>query len=170
MHGHIHSWHYINPLSRTMNKLINSKYIKEESFGGFQCYWNYAPTILIDKTYMKLFNILFKKTSVKIDEFGNWSYPCCGTFFVHTDQIKLKPKSEYIQMIENLKEWSERDIAFKKEYGNQYDGYCGRIYEMMWHRILSTTSYVKLPPYCKTEERMGGNPLTSTEDYKRIYK
>lgn len=171
MHGHNKAWHFINPLSRTMNKLIKSSYINEENYGGYQCYWNYGPTVITDeKPANDLIKLLFKDTNVEIDNFGNWSYPCCGTFFVHTDQIRRRPKLEYIHMVENLNEWTNKDLKFKQQFGKKYDGFCGRIFEMMWNRILSNISYVRLPPYCKTEEKLRINPVHNLKEYKKIYK
>lgn len=171
MHGHNAAWHFINPLTSTLEKLINSEYINEH-FGGYQCYWNYGPTVKTNEQPTNdLMKLLFKNTNIETDNFGNWSYPCCSTFFVHSDQIRRRPKSEYIQMVENLREWSSKDMNYKRQFGNQYDGFCGRIYEMMWNRILSDVNYVKLPPYCRNGDSMKTNPVdNSIEVYKSIYK
>lgn len=67
MHGHNKAWHYINPQKRTMEKLLNSNYIKEENFGGYQCYWNNKPTMIFDRHLTQLFNFLFKNTNVRLE-------------------------------------------------------------------------------------------------------
>lgn len=148
MHGHNTAWHHINPLRETLLHLYLSKYLKDELFGGYQCYWNFEPTFKTSNNYtIDMFNSIFHNTSISTIPPNEFSYPCCGTFWVKTSQIKKRQKEDYVKMLYNMEEWGRNNIN-NTIYKNDVSSYSGRIFEMMWNVIFTNSSISKIPPYC----------------------
>lgn len=84
---------------------MKSDYVRNEIYGGFQCYWNYLPTMISKSGKVEeMLKYLFRKTSVNITQPSYYSYPCCSTFFVRSDAIRMRPKSDYIQILKNVED------------------------------------------------------------------
>lgn len=150
IHGHSKSWHYIQPIERMIGELYksNNDYLSKELFGGIECVWNYCPT-LSGNVLSSIFVDLFKNTSIPSEIPNKFSYPCCSSFFVSSNSLRIRSKDEYIALLDNMEKWSINN--YNKTYiRNDPGNVCGRVYEMMWNRILSSIELVKTPPYCKS--------------------
>lgn len=163
VHGHIKSWHYIQPIERMIGELLNSydNYLSKEDYGGIECVWNYCPT-LTGNVVNNIFIDLFSNTSIPSKVPSAFSYPCCSSFFVNSKSLKIRSKDEYITLLNNMERWSVDN--YNKSYSKSNPGIiCGRVYEMMWNRIFSNVELVKKPPYCKSFKNEVLLPLLITE-------
>jgi hypothetical protein len=93
-------------------------------------------------------------------EGGAW--PCCGTFWVHTAEIRGRSKADYVLIRDRLIEWSEQMSRVKKsaqreDLGNishwyalmaehRPSWYCGRIAEYTWAVLLARKKVIENAP------------------------
>lgn len=162
IHGHETAWHYTSPVTEAIERLVHSTYVEENTFGGLECFWNYIPAIIKSNPIVnELYDYFFSGTSISTNPQEYWSYPCCSTFFVHSNSIKLRKLDEYKSWFSRIQTWSRR-------FGNNHPEkdpavYCGRIFEGLWNVILGNVTYVKVPPFC-SDDLQTNPPLIESND------
>lgn len=145
-HGHDVAWHYIEPYFQKVNQVLKSKELVTDSYGGVECVYNTCPTINSPRFYT-IYNELFKNTSMEFNLFTEWQYPCCGTFFVKSSQIRKRLKSDYQQLFENMYNWNKYEYP-KTGWTRSSLFYCSRIYEAIWHIMFANKSKISIPSHC----------------------
>ena len=133
-HHHTKSWHIKN-ITEDVEYIRHTDYFKNETYGGFKKgVWKWQCDLQI---YQDIYSYMFNETSLPRvwTRFG--ICPCCATFFVKTEQIRKRPKEEYIQIYKNLEKWVSL---------NPYQFYyCGRFFEFTWHLILANKNEIPRP-------------------------
>ena len=133
-HHHTSSWHIKN-ITEALENTRYTEYFYNESYGGFSnAVWKWNCD---QPKYQDIYPYIFDNTSMPRvwTRFG--IYPCCATFFVKTEQIRKRPKEEYLQIYKNLEKWVER---------NPNQGFdCSRLFEFTWHLLLAQTKIIPRP-------------------------
>lgn len=145
-HGHDIAWHYIEPYFDKLRQVLISKELETDDYGGIECVYNTCPTINSPRFYT-IYNELFKNTSMEFNLFPEWQYPCCGTFFVKSSQIRKRSKADYQRLLENMYNWNVNEYP-KTGWTRSSLFYCSRIYEAIWHILLSNKSIIPVPSHC----------------------
>ena len=133
-HGHTSSWHIKN-ITEAVQETRYTDYFINEPYGGFKdAVWKWTCDT---PSYQDMYSYMFNETSMPRvwTRFG--VYPCCATFFVKTEQIRKRPKEDYIQIYKNLEKWVELNpnLGF----------HCGRLFEYVWHVLLADKKIIPRP-------------------------
>lgn len=154
MHGHEYSWHYPGGLTRNLKTLLQSEYIKEEKYGGYVCYYNTEATIETKhKRMIEMYKYFFHDTTISVIPPTEWLYPCCGTFFFHSNSVYLRPLEDYQEWFKRIQSWSHNAVENKTYASKDPAIWCGRVFEGMWHVIFSNKSVTRPPPWCGKFEK-----------------
>lgn len=149
MHGHLKSWHYPDLLQNSLYSLITSNYINQEIYGGYECMWNNDFTMDIKNNItIDMYKYFFINTSISINIPNEWYYPCCGSFFIHEKYIHYRSIDDYKTLYNRIQLWSHKSINENTFAIVNPSIQCGRIFEGMWHLILSRQFKIKPPPWC----------------------
>ena len=135
VHGHAKSWHITNT-EKAIYNAVNTSYFWEQPFGGFnEGVWKKNCDNVV---YQELYSYYFDNTTMP-RVWNRFSvYPCCATFFVRTEQIRMRPESDYINILNNLRKWMTINP------GQSY--YCSRLFEYTWHILLTGSNFILTPP------------------------
>lgn len=140
IHGHEKSWHYKTSVYEAVKKRIQSPEFKSSSYGGiFSHYFHrhvpWKKRINDTNTYEKIFQYIYHNTSM-MQFYGLQStkFPCCSTFFVDADCIRLRPRNEYLTIIERL-------INYSHHFPHA-SYHCSRLMEYTWHVLLGNMTKV----------------------------
>ena len=133
-HAHLKSWH-IDNIEDAIFSTQNTPYWKTHSFGGFAngLWKRCCDNIAFQDIYPYLFN---GTTMPRVwDRFS--TYPCCSTFFVKTNQIRMRPKENYRRIFLNLQKWVEMNPNL--------GWHCSRVFEYTWHILLGQKTQIDPP-------------------------
>lgn len=150
-HGHDNSWHYQGDFFDALENLLNSTYFRKMSYGGVfrGYYFKGAWGDKEDWWARPLYRFIFKNTSMPADPIErNNQRPCCATFWLNSDLIKNRKKSEYIEMRNKLREWSITHADAKPDPA----WYCGRTMEYNWHIIFTKKAYIEECHLCQGDQ------------------
>ena len=133
-HGHLKSWHITN-VEDAVNNAVQTEYFWTQPFGGFkEGRWKQACD---NVQYQELYSYFYFNTTMPRKWLRYSIYPCCSTFFVRTEQIRRRPKVDYLNILNNLREW------MKINKGQAF--YCGRLFEYTWHILFTGKNKIPLP-------------------------
>ena len=133
-HHHTSSWHIKN-ITDAVESIRHTDYFKDQPYGGFKdAIWKWNCD---NPKYQDMYSYMFNETSMPRvwTRFG--IYPCCATFFVKTEQIRMRPKEEYLQIYKNLEKW------VKINPDQSFD--CSRLFEYTWHLLLANKKIIPRP-------------------------
>ena len=135
VHGHVKSWHITNTEKAVYNA-ATTPYFWEQPYGGFiEGKWK---KICDNVKFQELYSYFYDNTTMPRVWNRYSTYPCCATFFVRTEQIRKRPKSDYINILNNLRKWMTIN------HGQSY--FCGRLFEYTWHILFTGRNHVPTPP------------------------
>ena len=144
IHGHEFAWHHTGSVSRRLASLINTRYFKQEDFGGLfeKFYAKTAWGAKEDSWVLPLYKYLYEGTSMPHEpaRTGN-QHPCCATFFMNASLTRTRSRQELIHIRNRLRQWSRENANIR--LGPSY--YCGRALEYTWHLLLANKSFVPKP-------------------------
>jgi hypothetical protein len=141
IHAHERSWHYRRPVFDQIRELIATDYFAQNSYGGvFRVHCRGKGKLMTEAMY----RYIYGNTSMPLDPSpANSSRPCCGTFFIDSTLVQMRPKKEYRTIRARLREWSReyhrrglRDPGF----------YCSRTMEYTWHTLLANRTSIPMLP------------------------
>ncbi|OHS95927.1 hypothetical protein TRFO_37953 [Tritrichomonas foetus] len=136
-HAHEVSWHVCGHLSQKIREVIESEAFKKLDYGPINGKaWHNRLPWRDESCYDYLFKYVYQNTSMwhfYEDITTPMSFNCCGTFFVDFRNIYLRPREEYLYIIQRLRNYSIE----KNAEGEKASYYCSRLMEYTWHLLLS---------------------------------
>ena len=147
LHGHENSWHYRPNIFEQTHKLLNTSYFWNEDFGGvYRRFYTVGPQSF-EPWAWPIYSYVFDNTTMAPDTANRRPaknhHPCCATFFTKSSLIQRRPKSDYIRIVERLREWSRRH----KHWGRRGPAvFCGTVLEWSWHLLLTNKTRIPVPP------------------------
>jgi hypothetical protein len=141
IHAHETSWHYKRNVFEQIHRLTLSPYFREHDYGAvFPSYDLYHGRDMSEEMYFYVYhNTSMPPHTIDEDNLR----PCCSTFFVDSDLVRLRTAQEYRLIISRLRQWSRENPTFN---GWLPSVFCSRIMEYTWHILLSNrTSIPRLP-------------------------
>jgi hypothetical protein len=164
VHGHETSWHYPRSIFREVERIINTEYWRQNTYGAVYPHL-IGPWCAETQTWaVPFYKYLYHGTSMPTEApVSGTRWPCCGTFWVNSLQTRVRRKDEYILIRDRLIEWSLQVNNPRHEPVNRTLGivqhfpqmsgsrssagwYCSRIAEFTWALLLANISIVKQPP------------------------
>ena len=136
MHSHVRSWH-IGDLTKELEPFSHTSYFREMEYGGFEsgCWKNGCD----DPTHYEPYNFIYNNVSGMPTFWDRWGvYPCCATFFVKTEVVRRRPRSEYKKILDNAIAWAKT----KGDKGKR----CGYMFEFTWHLLFTGKQLIEPPP------------------------
>lgn len=160
IHSHDTSWHYKTNVFDRINYIVNTKYYKNNEYGGIFCKYNYFG---IDKNdllnmegvrpvddYLKQFKEVKYAIDTQIEE--KHMSPCCSTFFITPNIIKSQTFDFYRKLKIHL-----MNYVIMKSNNNENDDevfnhnrWAAIWLESMWHQLFNAKRVV-FPPKCEVE-------------------
>lgn len=136
IHAHERSWHYPESIYVQLAFLLNSSYFATQDFGGLYA-TQFSSGAWGNKECSQwaegLYQFLFAGTSMPKDPpRTSVSRPCCASFFMSSDLVKMRAKAELLLFRNRLQMWSRQNKHLTK--GPAW--YCSRLMEDSWHLMF----------------------------------
>jgi hypothetical protein len=150
-HGHDTSWHYQGDFFDALESLLNSTYFRKMKYGGvFRGNYFTGPWGENEEKWARpLYKFIFKNTSMPKEPVVERNQrPCCATFWLNSELVWSREKSEYVEMRDRLREWSKRNAGVKPDPAY----FCGRTMEYSWHIIFTKRAFVDKCHLCQGED------------------
>ena len=136
-HGHEVSWHYLEPLSSVIRKVIQHPENFEKPMCGL---YNFLVQrhLGFGNPYAEIYSHTFKKLksyfypSIDYSTDVVMEFPCCSTFLVRVSEIQKRPKEDYIMIRRNL-----RKFAYNAKNIANISYQCGLTLEFLYHYIFA---------------------------------
>ncbi|OHT04175.1 hypothetical protein TRFO_28404 [Tritrichomonas foetus] len=144
VHGHRFSWHYQTNIVSRILQMVTNGIINEFSYGAlFDKYWIHEAPWVNYPDYGYLFRYVYANTSMwEHLNATNMSFNCCATFFVDSRNFKLRPREEYLTIIQRLRNYSIESKDYDGTHLNDPAAKCGRLLEYSWHLLLNNNPVV----------------------------
>lgn len=145
-HGHEYAWHFTGNLFRALKILMQTSYWKTQKYGGlFQNWWRDKACGPGEAWSDPLYHYVFSNTSMPSEPVDdNNQRPCCATWWMDSDLVHSRTKSEYITIRDRLRQWSMEHMTARPNPAY----YCGRTMEYTWHILFSKSAYVEACKEC----------------------
>jgi hypothetical protein len=141
LHAHETAWHHSRPAFDQVHELISLDYFRRNQFGAvFPVYIEGHGNMMSKQMYHDIYaNTTMPPTPISKNNFR----PCCATFFVDSNLIQTRAKSEYELIRTRLRHWSQKYPSHARRNAAFF---CGRVMEYTWHLLLANQSDIPKMP------------------------
>jgi hypothetical protein len=143
-HAHDRCWHFRGSFFDQLEQVQKTPYYMNGTFGGLlnarweggACGGGALPTMT------PIYDYVYNGTTMpQHPVVHNNHRPCCATFWMKAELVRMRKKEELIGIRDRYRKWAIEHQS-KRPSANWW---CSRVAEWTWHILLTNTTFIRAP-------------------------